>query len=166
VTRTGQGGAARDSLDKMVTRLHRETQLWQGFLLAHRHLVEALSDQMARDHQLPLEWFDVLVHLADVPGMRLRQRALWDRLLLSESAVSRLLVRMERAGLIKRIPADDDRRGVDIELTEHGQAILVAATGSHLQLVAELFTDRLTATDQAALHRIVSKLGRPEPAGD
>jgi DNA-binding MarR family transcriptional regulator len=151
----------------MVTRLHRETQLWQGFLLAHRRLVEALADQMMRDHQLPLEWFDVLVHLADVPGMRLRQRALWDRLLLSESAVSRLLVRMERADLIKRIPADDDRRGVDIELTEHGQAILFVSMESHLQLVAELFTDRLTATDRAALYRIVSKLAvdRPESAG-
>lgn len=152
----------------MVARLHRETQLWQGFLFAHRQLVEALTDQMNSDHQLPLEWFDVMVHLADVPGMRLRQRALWDRLLLSESAVSRLLVRMERAELIKRIPADDDRRGVDIELTEHGQATLLAAMGSHLQLVAELFTDRLTATDRTALHRIISKLAadRPELASD
>jgi DNA-binding MarR family transcriptional regulator len=99
-----------------------------------------------------------MVHLADMPGMRLRQRALWDRLLLSESAVSRLLVRMERAELIKRIPADDDRRGVDIELTEHGQAILLAAMESHLRLVSDLFTNRLTATDRPALHRIVSKL--------
>lgn len=142
----------------MVARLHRETQLWQGFLFAHRQLVDALKDQMLADHQLALEWFDVMIHLADAPGMRLRQRVLWDKLLLSESAVSRLLVRMERAGEIRRIPADDDRRGVDVELTEHGQQTLLAAMESHLQLVAELFTDRLTTTDRAALQRIVSKL--------
>jgi DNA-binding MarR family transcriptional regulator len=152
----------------MVARLQRETQLWQGFLLAHRQLVDAMAEQMMRDHRLALEWFDVLVHLADVPDMRLRQRVLKDRLLLSESAVSRLLVRMERAGLVIRTPSGDDKRGVDIELTEQGQASLLAALESHLDLVAELFTDRLTATDESALLRIVGKLtdDRRRAAGD
>jgi DNA-binding MarR family transcriptional regulator len=160
--------ARRATLEDMVARLQRETQLWQGFLLAHRQLVDAMAEQMMRDHRLALEWFDVLVHLADVPDMRLRQRVLKDRLLLSESAVSRLLVRMERAGLVIRTPSGDDKRGVDIELTEQGQASLLAAMESHLDLVAELFTDRLTATDESALLRIVGKLtdDRRRPAGD
>lgn len=173
VTRKAQG-VARDALraaraasggglDELVARLHEETQLWQGVLSAHRQVVDALAEQMMRDHQLPLEWFDVLVHLADVPGMRLRQRVLRDRLLLSESGVSRLLVRMERAGLISRTPADDDGRGIDIELTECGQEALSAAVESHLQLVAELFTDRLTATDRVALLSILAKLAVPIP---
>jgi DNA-binding MarR family transcriptional regulator len=160
--------ARRATLEDMVARLQRETQLWQGFLLAHRQLVDAMAEQMMRDHRLALEWFDVLVHLADVPDMRLRQRVLKDRLLLSESAVSRLLVRMERAGLVIRTPSGDDKRGVDIELTEQGQASLLAALESHLDLVAELFTDRLTATDESALLRIVGKLtdDRRRAAGD
>lgn len=55
-------------LDGALSRLQRETSLWQSFLAAHRQLVELLADQMLRDHQLPLEWLDVLVHLADSPG--------------------------------------------------------------------------------------------------
>ncbi|WP_326568898.1 MarR family transcriptional regulator [Amycolatopsis rhabdoformis] len=149
---------AAGNLEDMLARLQRETQLWQGFLLAHRQLVGALAEQMMRDHRLPLEWFDVMVQLADVPDMRLRQRELKDRVLLSESGVSRLLVRMERAGLVVRTPSDDDKRGVDIELTEGGRASLLAAMESHLDLVAELFTDRLTATDETALQRVVTKL--------
>jgi DNA-binding MarR family transcriptional regulator len=153
-----------EQLDGTLSRLQLETSLWQSFLGAHRQLVELLADQMLRDHQLPLEWFDVLVHLADTPGLRTRQKDLRDRLLLSESGVSRMLVRMEKAGLVARSPADDDRRGVEIAITGDGEAALLAAVESHLRLVASLFTDRLTPTDRAALTRILPKLlAPPEP---
>src|SRR5260370_655241 len=108
--------------------------------------------------QLPLEWFDVLVPLADLPGMRAHQKELRDRVLLSESGVSRLLVRMEKAGLITRSTADDDRRSIEIAVTDEGRAALLAAIESHLQLVAALFSDLLTATAQAALGWVLSKL--------
>lgn len=145
-------------LKELVDRLQQETPLWQDFLLVHRRLVSRLAEQMMTDHRLPLDWFDVLIHLANVPGMRLRQRDLRDRLLLSESGVSRLLVRIAQAGLIERTPAGDDRRGVAVELTDRGRQALSSAIESHLRLVASLFTDRLTATDRAALNRILSKL--------
>ena len=97
-------------------------------------IIEQLADEMLTEHQLPLEWFDVLVHLADLPGMRARQKVLRDRMLLSESGVSRLLVRMEKAGVITRSTAGDDRRGMEIAVTDAGQAALLAAIDSHLQL--------------------------------
>jgi len=149
-------GAA--GLDAVVARLHRETPLWQTFLSVHRQLVELLAEQMQADHQLPLDWFDVLIHLADAPGRQLRQRELRDRLLLSESGVSRLLARMASAGVLERTPADDDRRGVAVALTDKGTAALVAATGSHLELVDQLFTDKLTAAEAVALQHILAKL--------
>jgi DNA-binding MarR family transcriptional regulator len=144
-----------------MARLQCENPLWQQFLAAHRQVVDRLAEQMMSDHQLPLEWFDVLIHLADSPGMRLRQRTLRDRLLLSESGVSRLLVRIAQAGLITRSTADEDRRGVEVALTEKGCRALSAATTSHRQLVDALFTDRLTATDRVALHRVLTKLLTP-----
>jgi len=148
-----------------LARLNQQTPLWQSFLAVHRQIVEQLADEMLAEHQLPLEWFDVLVHLADLPGMRARQKELRDRMLLSESGVSRLLVRMEKAGVITRSTAGDDRRGMEIAVTEAGQEALLAAIDSHLQLVASLFTDRLTATDRAALSRVLPKLfARPTPA--
>ncbi len=127
-------------LEEALAQLNHQTPLWQSFLAAHRQIVEQLADEMLREHQLPLEWFDVLVHLADLPGMRARQK------------------QMEKAGLITRSTADDDRRGLEIAVTDDGRAALLAAIESHLQLVAALFSDRLTATDQAALSWVLSKL--------
>ena len=156
----GEAEAAR-RLAAVVARLQEETVLWQEFLRAHRTIVDLMAEQMMRDHNLPLEWFDVLIHLADVPDGSLRQRVLRDRLLLSESGVSRLLVRMETAGLVTRSPADDDRRGMAITLTDRGRSALLEATASHLELVAGLFTDRLPRTDQIALTRMLPKLSAP-----
>ena len=154
-------------LEEALARLNQQTPLWQSFLAAHRRIVEQLADEMLREHQLPLEWFDVLVHLADLPGMRAHQKELRDRVLLSESGVSRLLVRMETAGLITRSTAGDDRRSVEIAVTDDGRAALLAAIESHLQLVASLFSDRLKATDQAALSWVLSKLlARPKADWD
>lgn len=71
---------------------------------------------------------------------------------------------MEKAGLVARSPADEDRRGVEIAFTGEGEAALVAAVESHLRLVTALLTDRLTPTDRAALTRILPKLlAQPKP---
>jgi DNA-binding MarR family transcriptional regulator len=145
-------------LAELLGRLVEETGLWQDYLAVHRSIVEQLAAQMMADHRLPLEWFDVLVHLADIPGMRLRQKDLRDRLLLSESGISRMLVRIEQAGLIERTQADEDRRGVEIALTPRGQQALSDALDSHLALVSTLFTERLTPTDHTALRRALNKL--------
>jgi DNA-binding MarR family transcriptional regulator len=153
-----QAEARAAELEGTVSRLLHETSLWRTFLGTHRQIVDRLADQMQSDHQLPLEWFDVLIHLADVPGKRLRQRELRDRLLLSESGVSRMLARMAEAGVLERRPADDDRRGVEVALTEAGEALLATAVESHLKLVATLFTDRLSVTDRVALEHILAKL--------
>jgi DNA-binding MarR family transcriptional regulator len=59
--------------------------------------------------------------------MQARQKDLRDRMLLSESGVSRLLIRMQKAGVITRTPAGDDRRGMDIAVTDAGRAALLAA---------------------------------------
>jgi len=154
----GVEGEDTERLRAVVALVEEETMLWQEFLRAHRTIVDKMAEQMMRDHNLPLEWFDVLIHLADVPGGRLRQRALRDRLLLSESGVSRLLLRMEQTGLIARTTAGEDKRGIEITLTPEGRSAVIDATESHVDLVSKLFTERLTRTDRNALTRVLPKL--------
>lgn len=104
----------------------------------------------------------MLIHLAELPDRYLRQRELRDSLLLSESGVSRMLARMQAAGLVEHRPADDDRRGVEVALTAAGATALATAVESHAMLVATLFTERLTVTDRVALEHILVKLVRDD----
>jgi DNA-binding MarR family transcriptional regulator len=156
--RGDQTGDRSADLEGMVRRLLDETTLWRTLLATQRQVLDGLADQMLTDHRLPLEWFDVLIHLADVPEKQLRQRDLRDRLLLSESGVSRMLARMADAGLVERRTSDDDRRGVEVALTDAGAQALATALESHRKLVATLFTDKLTVTDRVALEHILAKL--------
>lgn len=160
-TRAPAGSLEREDVRRLravVARTEEETSLWLELLRTYRVLIDKMAEQMLRDHNLPLEWFDVLFHLADQPDERVRQRALRDKLLLSESGISRRLMRIEQAGLIARITANEDKRGVEISLTPKGRTLLIEATESHLDLVSELFTQRLTRTDLDALSRVLRKL--------
>src|SRR5258708_33232012 len=84
-------------LAEALARLNQQTPLWQSFLAVHRRIGELLAEEMLTEHQLPLEWFDVLVHLADLPGLRARQKVLRARMLRSDSGVSRPHARVEKA---------------------------------------------------------------------
>jgi DNA-binding MarR family transcriptional regulator len=149
---------SQTEVESVVARLSAETAVWQSFLLTHRLMIERLTAQMSELHDLPLPWFDVLIHLAQAPDGRMRQADLRDSILLSESGLSRLLVRIADAGFIARETDPDDRRGVILSLTERGSAAVVAATADHLELVEQLFTDVLDDSDHAALRSILARL--------
>jgi hypothetical protein len=65
---------------------------------------------------------------------------------------------MQKAGVSTRTPADDNRRGMDIAVTDVGRVALLAAIESHVDLLASLFSDRLTTTDRTAQDRVLVKL--------
>lgn len=157
-SRIQQDSTVADSeLQSVVSQLERETVLWQSFLRAHRAIRERLTDHMAA-YGLPLEWFDVLIHLAQVPEMRLRQSELRNQVLLSESGVSRMLARMSKAGLVSRTQATDDRRSMFIVITDRGKDALLQVTQSHVELVASLFSDRLSVEQSEQLRSILALL--------
>lgn len=67
----------------------------------------------------PLEWYDVLLELERAGPSR--PRALEQRLLLAQYNLSRLLDRMEAAGVIARTPCTTDGRGRVVEVTGEGR---------------------------------------------
>src|SRR5262245_49789131 len=98
-----------------------ELAVWRGFLQAHALLVRQLDAELVAAHGLPLTWYDVLGVL-DEAGGRLRMSELARAVLLSGSGATRLVDRMERAGLIVREPCEEDGRGFFAVLTEAGAA--------------------------------------------
>ncbi|NIR40088.1 MAG: MarR family transcriptional regulator, partial [Actinobacteria bacterium] len=59
----------------------------------------------------------VLLHLHEAPDGRLRMHELAGSLMLSRSAATRFVDRMEQAGLVTREACDTDRRGMFVVLT-------------------------------------------------
>jgi DNA-binding MarR family transcriptional regulator len=131
---------------------------WRAFLRAHASVMRTLEAELLAEQDLPLASYDVLVQLAEAPGRRLRMTELADAVLLSRSGVTRLVDRLEKAGLVARCPVETDGRGVAARLTDAGLDRLRTASRTHLRGVGQHFVDRLDDTDLHVLERITRRL--------
>lgn len=138
---------------------------WRAFLAAHRQLLEQLTEELAEARDLPLTWYDVLVSLEESPADRLRMTELAERIMLSQSGLTRLVDRMATNGLVRREQCPTDRRGTFVALTAAGRAALHDAAPVHLAGVAEHFAAQLDDTEartlRVALERVADSLRPP-----
>ena len=93
---------------------------WRALLTAHAELTERLDAALRDAGVIPLRWYDALFALYESPGRRLRLVDLAQAALLSRSGLSRLVDRLETAGLLAREPCRDDARGAFAVLTPAG----------------------------------------------
>ena len=106
--------------------------VWRAFLDAHASITQTLEQELLAERDLPLTWYDVLIHLSEAGG-RLRMAELSDRLLANKSSLSRLCDRMEAAELVRRETVPEDARGVYAVLTKQGREVLRRAAPTHLR---------------------------------
>ena len=81
-----------------------------------------------------------------------------ERVLLSRSGLTRLVDRMEREGLVRREPCEDDARGLFTVLTDAGYDRLRGASGTHLRGVLEHGTGRLDDTEAHELADLLARI--------
>lgn len=137
--------------------------MWRSFLRAHARVTRVLETELIAEQRLSLAAYDVLVQLAELPDFRLRMTELADAILLSRSGVTRLVERLERAGLVSRERADGDGRGVVAVLTPVGLERLRAASGTHLSGVARYFAEGFCDGELEQFGRTCDRLGTDEP---
>lgn len=143
----------------MTRRLTRdELDTWRSFLRAHARLIRVLETELVAKHPLSLGGYDVLVQLAEAPDRRLRMAELADAVLLSRSGVTRLVDRLEVAGMVTRERFCGDGRGVVAVLTTKGVDILREAARTHLAGVVQHFIEHLTTEELAEFGAFCSRL--------
>jgi len=95
------------------------------------------------------------------PPHRLSPTRLGRGLMLSSAGVTSRIDRLERRGLVRRLPDPDDRRGVIVELTDEGARLVdeavAAVAESDRQLLARLDADEI-AQLQALLKKLLASL--------
>lgn len=93
---------------------------WRAFLNAHAAVVRLIEADLAEAGLPPLGWYDVLWALYRAEGGRLRMRELANEVVLSRTGMTRLVDRIERAGLLRREPVPGDARGAYAVVTDAG----------------------------------------------
>src|SRR6058998_1514435 len=92
---------------------------WRLFFESALALLDVLDTELERETGLPMRWYDVLVQLEESPD-GVPMNALADRILYSKSGFTRVVDRMEEAGLVLRARPQHDRRSILVVLTENG----------------------------------------------
>lgn len=136
-------------------RLAAET--WESLFRAQVAVMRRLQSGPAFK-SIALNEYDVLFTLSRCPSGWLRLNELNDHILLSQSSLSRLVERLEKRGLVERMPAPDDGRGVLLKLTESGSDLQKQIGRMHVRDIEALMTPSLTAAEQRELLRLTEKL--------
>ena len=124
---------------------------WRGVLFAGAKVLRVAERDLVEREGFPMTWLDVLAQLYDAPGIGLRMQELEERSLFTRSGLTRLVDRIEAAGLVQREPVPGDRRGVRVVLTPEGRRRHDKAFVEHLRVIEREFGGRLTPAEQQAV---------------
>jgi len=113
-------------------------QAWYGNLQATMRSLQRIDRELEDAVGLPLASIEVLVNIGMEDGGRIRMGELADNLLLSRGGATRLVARLEEAGLVERVIPPDDRRATyavitakGLEVLERGEPVLKEAVHRH-----------------------------------
>lgn len=145
------------SADNSASPVRLAAETWESLFRAQVAVMRRLQTGPAF-RKLAVNEYDVLFTLSRCPSGWLRLNELNDNVLLSQSSLSRLVERLGKRGLVDRMPAPDDGRGVLLRLTEAGRELQKEIGREHVRDIAELMTPALTTAEQKELQRLTEKL--------
>jgi DNA-binding MarR family transcriptional regulator len=110
---------------------------WRDLLDRHARVTGAVEKLLQEEHGLGVSEFEVLEQLAGGVKDQHRMQELADAVFLSQSALSRLIGRLEAEGLVSRAICSEDRRGIYACLTPEGRSRYEAARPAQRRVLAE-----------------------------
>jgi len=108
---------------------------WHEILDRHARVSCALTHALEHQHGLGMSEFEVLERLASEGDCSVRVADIADHVHLSQSALSRVIDRLEKHGLVKRGVCENDRRAIFAELTDEGRERYEAARPTHREVL-------------------------------
>jgi DNA-binding MarR family transcriptional regulator len=112
--------------------------VWRQLMTSHARVSGALERELRQRHDLSLSEFEVLQRLAESDHGKRRMQELADEIHLSQSALSRLVGRLEGKELATRAICDHDRRGIWACITPAGRAAQRKAGIRHREVLAAM----------------------------
>ena len=114
----------------------RLIEIWRDLLDRHARTTSALERSL-HEHGLGVSEYEVLERLATGDKEERRMQDLAEAVHLSQSALSRVVARLEADGLVTRAMCSTDRRGIFACLTDAGRERYEEARPAHRAVLAE-----------------------------
>ncbi|MFG3347786.1 MarR family winged helix-turn-helix transcriptional regulator [Streptomyces sp. NPDC048018] len=140
------------------------SQGWCALSLLHGRIESHIERALESQHGLSVREYsllDVLSRQHDGPGGHLQMKQVADAVVLSQSATTRLVTRLEDRGLLTRYLCATDRRGIYTDVTEAGQKLLDEARPTNDRALREALDEAALNPELTPLVRVVEGLGIP-----
>jgi DNA-binding MarR family transcriptional regulator len=112
-------------------------EVWHDLMDRYARTMSALERALEQEHGLGVSEYEVLERLASPDKDQRRMQELAVAVHLSQSALSRVVGRLEADGLVVRGMCAEDRRGIYACLTDAGRARYEAAQPTHRAVLAD-----------------------------
>jgi len=137
-------------------------QGWCALSLLHGRIETHVERALQAAHDLSVREYsllDVLSRQHAGQGGHLQMKQVADAVVLSQSATTRLVTRLEDRGLLARYLCPTDRRGIYTNVSEAGLALLEAARPTNNEALREALDAAATEPGLAPLVRVVRQQG-------
>lgn len=128
------------------------------FLKSCTLVVDRLDRLLRERVGIQLTWYEVLAQLSSTPDGRMSMKQLADSVMLSKSGITRLVDRMERAGLVERNSCTHDGRICFAAFTRRGLAVLQVARPVAAEGIDEYFARHLRPDEAEVLARALRRV--------
>jgi DNA-binding MarR family transcriptional regulator len=131
---------------------------WRAFLGGVTVLMDNLDRELRNGHGLSLPEYEILVRLSEAPQRTMRMAELADRVALSRSRLTHTVARLEAAEILRRERCDEDGRGVQAVLTDHGLRRLEQAAETHVRGVQDHFIAHASGNELDAIGAVMERV--------
>ncbi|ARX84837.1 MarR family transcriptional regulator [Streptomyces alboflavus] len=139
-------------------------QGWCALSLLHGKIETHVERALQAKHGLSVREYsllDVLNRQHDGEGGHLQMKQVADAVVLSQSATTRLVTRLEERGLLSRYLCPTDRRGIYTEVSESGAALLDEARPTNDTALREALDEAAKNPELAPLVQAVEAVRTP-----
>ncbi|WP_189130861.1 MarR family winged helix-turn-helix transcriptional regulator [Wenjunlia tyrosinilytica] len=136
-------------------------QGWRALAALHARIEIRIERALQAEHRLSVSEYSVLDVLSRQDDWHMRMNQLAGAIVLSQSATTRLVNRLEDQGLLARYLCADDRRGIYTEVSDAGRELLARARPTHDAALRDALDEARAMPELAPL---VSALNALEPA--
>jgi DNA-binding MarR family transcriptional regulator len=172
---TSRSTAERDHIDKWLELLRDQLPMLdlrvEGIvdrINGINRRIRRMLDETLEEHGLTSGEWHALGKLARAPDGRRTAGELAAAVELSSAAMTNRLDRLEKEGLVRRVPDERDRRSVQIEVTPAGRELYERTVGSQAAkeaIVAEALSPRQQDELNDLLRRLMIAFERREGKG-
>ena len=133
-----------------------EMRAWVAFLDTSNLLQRRMDEQLREEAGVTQPQYELMARLSEAPDQELRMTELAELLVTSRSGLTYQVAQLERRGLVRRVPARDDDRGVLAVLTDSGLETMRRIAPGHVKMVRDCLIDLL---DRPQLEALADALG-------